>query len=188
MRLLGTIAGALLLLSPLAIAQPVPDLLPTRDFSAAYGSGSERVAVAWSAVSQILRVDPPSGVFHMLVDHRRNRMLLVLPSQRAVLERPIPASLQALRAPDQARFTRGVRARVGRYACTEWRYDSPTGPGRLCLSASNIMLSAEGPDEEGGRFAARLAALVLAPQDPARFSPPEGYAFLPGAETTLSAR
>lgn len=170
-------------------AEPLPSLLPSRDFTAEYSTGgAERLRVAWRAADRILRVDPPSGVFHMLVDHRQGRMLLVLPSQRAVLERPIPPSLAALAMPQGARFTRAGTERIGRYACTTWRFDAEAGPGSLCLSASNILLRAAWVEPEGGQAEARLERLELVAQDAERFRAPDGYAFLPGAEATLSRR
>jgi hypothetical protein len=171
--------AALFLFPPLPLAaQSRPALAPPRDLAVTYRSaeGGE-LRLAHRAAERLTRLDLP-GEQGWLVLGATGAGFLALPAQRLLRDvAPGQDSARGLLPAPGARAMREGADRVAGQPCTVWRVEDPGGPVRLCLTEAGVPLRAE----PVGRPAARIEAVAFeeAPQDPARFRRPEGFATLP---------
>jgi hypothetical protein len=173
----AALAALLLLPAPLA-AQTRPALAPPRDLAVTYraAEGGE-IRLAHRAAERLTRLDLP-GEQGWLVLGATGAGFLALPAQRLLLElAPGQDSGRGLLPAPGARALREGQDRVAGQPCTVWRVEDAGAPVRLCLTEAGVPLRAE----PVGRPAARIEAVSVqeAPQDPARFRRPEGFAAQP---------
>jgi hypothetical protein len=170
---------ALLLATPaLAWAQDKPAIIPQRDVDVTYAiasptPGGEPLSqrMRWQVGTGRLRVDPPAQDMYMVVDYRSRRMMVVRPSDRAVLD--LDAKGPGLPgAPSDGQFARQSAESVAGLACTNWRTLDAAGVAAvICLTTDGVMLRAS----RDGQLLLQATSVNYAPQDAAAFDLPAGY-------------
>jgi hypothetical protein len=194
-----SLSGALLLgaplLSPALHAQPRlgqqtpgqqtpgqpsdrPAIMPQRDVDVTYGlaqpiAGQPPLSqrMRWSVATGRLRVDPPAHDMYMVVDYRARRMMVVRPSDQAVLDMDA-AGAGMPGAPSDGRYARKNTDIVAGLACTNWQMlDAGGQPAVLCLTADGVMLRAS----RDGAVLLEATSVQYTPQDPAAFETPAGF-------------
>ncbi len=168
---------ALLLATP-ALAQDKPAITPLRDVDVTYAiaspvTGGEPLSqrMRWSVASGRLRVDPPAQDMYMVVDYRARRMMVVRPSDRAVLD--LDAAGPGMPgAPSDGQFARQAAENIAGLACTDWRTLDAAGVAAvICLTHDGVMLRAS----RDGQMLLQATSVSYAPQDAAAFDLPAGY-------------
>ncbi len=173
----------LLLLLPVAASAATPRILPTHDTMITYRSaGSDprvpgTLSVRFSADLRRVRVDGvPLG--YVLIDAPQERVELVLPQPRLVLELPPGGGITEgfLLGPSLA-FTRTGTDRVLGRACTLYDVTTDQGRahGRACLTADGLLLRGEGIGRDGRSAAIEATEIRQGPQPIGLFSPPDTY-------------
>jgi len=157
--------------APLAAQSPPTQPLahPARDVDVTYRMAGGRKDVTermrWLAASERQRLDPTEGMF-VVIDYRAGRMRTVRLSDKLVLDLPAPPQ-------NRGGYARRGEATVAGLACTEWEATATDGRRTLaCITDDGVMLRAEA----GGRTLLEAAAVSYAPQDPALFDVPAGFA------------
>jgi hypothetical protein len=167
-----------LVLATPALAQEKPAITPQRDVDVTYAIAAPAAGAAllsqrmrWSVASGRLRVDPPAQDMYMVVDYRSRRMMVVRPSDRAVLE--MDASGPGLPgAPSDGQFARQDTLNVAGLACTNWQtLDAGGVPAVICLTADGVMLRAT----RQGQLLLEATSVSYGPQGSATFDLPAGY-------------
>ncbi len=167
----------LLLASP-ALAQDKPAITPQRDVDVTYSIASPAPGgpplsqrMRWSVATGRLRVDPPARDMYMVVDYRTRRMMVVRPSDRAVLD--LDASGTGLPgAPSDGQFTRQTADRIVGLPCTNWQtLDAAGQMAVICLTADGVMLRAS----REGQVLLEATGVTYGPQDTAAFDLPSGF-------------
>lgn len=183
-------AFALLLAVPAAAcaAPPpaAPRLTPGSDVAVTYRlSGAQHGTLrrAWLADAARARVAfGPEGEAggYTIIDGPAGRAFMISEVTRTVtiLSLPPGTGLQDPVLRPDAPYTWAGRDRVAGVPCDIWRIAPPgEAPSRACLTADGVLLRGE-TEIEGHRLAREAVALRYGPQDPARFQPPAGYAWL----------
>jgi hypothetical protein len=172
-----TLLVLLLLASP-ALAQDKPAITPQRDVDVTYAiaspvPGGEPLTqrMRWSVGSGRLRVDPPAQDMYMVVDYRSRRMMVIRPSDRAVLD--LDATGPGLPgAPSDGQFARQAAQTIAGLACTDWQTLDAAGVAAvICLTRDGVMLRAS----RDGQMLLQATSVSYAPQDTAAFDLPAGY-------------
>ncbi len=167
-----------LLFAAPALAQDKPAITPQRDVDVTYaiaspvaGSAPLSQRMRWSVGSGRLRVDPPAQDMYMVVDYRARRMMVVRPSDRAVLD--LDAAGPGLPgAPSDGQFARQAAESIAGLACTDWQtLDAAGVTAVICLTADGVMLRAS----REGQILLQATSVSYAPQDAAAFDTPAGY-------------
>jgi hypothetical protein len=143
---------------------------PSRDVDVTYRLGVGRrdatERMRWLASAQRQCLDPPNQGLFMVIDYRAGRMQPVRLPDRLVLDTPAPP-------PSPGVYARVGEDRVAGLACAEWEATATDGRRTLaCITEDGVMLRAEA----GGRLLVEATAVNYAPQDPALFAPPPGFA------------
>lgn len=128
-----------------AWADAPPSMTPTRDVDVDYAmAGGLRQHMQWDVANQLLRVDPPGGGLYMLVDYRRDRMLLVSPARHSFTQ---VAGAAPLPTPgSDTKWQRGTSETVAGLPCTNWLTRDTTGNQvALCLTTDGVLLRARAP-------------------------------------------
>jgi hypothetical protein len=168
----------LLLLAAPALAQDKPASTPQRDVDVTYAIASPNPAVPalsqrmrWSVATGRLRVDPPARDMYMVVDYRAKRMMVVRPSDHAVLD--LDASGTGLPgAPSDGQFARQASETIAGLACTNWQtVDAGGAPAVICFTADGVMLRAS----REGQLLLQATSVSYGPQDASAFDLPAGY-------------
>jgi hypothetical protein len=175
--LIRALALALLVAAP-ALAQDKPAITPQRDVDVTYAIASPVAGAAplsqrmrWSVGSGRLRVDPPAQDIYMVVDYRARRMMVVRPSDRAVLD--LDAAGPGLPgAPSEGQFARQAAETIAGLSCIDWQtLDAAGVPAVICLTPDGVMLRAS----REGQVLLQATRVSYAPQDSAAFDMPVGY-------------
>jgi hypothetical protein len=167
-----------LLLATPALAQEKPAITPQRDVDVTYsiapavpGGPPLSQRMRWSVATGRLRVDPPAHDMYMVVDYRARRMMVVRPSERAVLD--LDAAGPGLPgAPSGGQFDRQAAERIAGLACTNWQtLDAGGQMAVICLTGDGVMLRAS----RDGQVLLEATGVTYAPQDTAAFDLPPGF-------------
>ena len=168
-----------------AEASDSPRYLPTRDAAITYRStGSDptvppSLTVRYFAAGQRLRIEGgPLG--YLLVDRTMERIELVMPQPRLVVEMPQGGGItNGFILGNQLQFNRtGTDTVLGR-ACTLYDVTAERARGKVCLTSDGLLLRGEGQGRDGRKAAIEATAVALATQAPGLFSRPEGYLMMP---------
>lgn len=181
-------AGALLAVSGPALAQQRTQ--PARDVVVTYMVNGEAaglvpggmqgpVRVSWDAAGQRVRAEADGRSQVALIDLRAHAGQAIDTALRVALPLKLRGrDLQALTL-DGARLTPRRTERVAGLSCTAYEYDSPQGPGLVCLTADGVPLRGQGAIHgKPGNFTAQSVRYGALP--PSLFEVPAGYIALPG--------
>jgi hypothetical protein len=166
-----------------AQAAPAPRYLPQHDAMITYRStGSDpnvpaSLSIRYSADLGRLRIEGvPLG--YVLVDQRMERVELVLPQPRLVIELPPGGGLaEGFILSADLHFSQiGKDTVIGR-ACTLYDVtaDHDRAHGRVCLTADGLLLRGEGQGRDGRTASIEAVAVALGAQPVGLFAPPDGY-------------
>ena len=181
MRLAPLAGLAALLAAGPAVAAEQPAITPQRDVDVTYqlGQGAEGAPLSqrmrWSVASGRLRVDPPSPGLFMIVDYRTKRMAVVKVAERAVLD--LSTAGPGLPGAAAGSYARQDATQVAGLPCTNWLTTDAGGRDTtLCLTQDGVMLRAS----QAGHVLLEASAVQYGPQDPAAFTPPDGFRHIAG--------
>lgn len=164
-----------------ANAAETPRYLPGRDAAITYRStGTDaqippNLTIRYFATGDRLRIEGgPLG--YLLVDRTMERIELVMPKPRLVVEMPQGGGItDGFILGNHLKFTRtGTDNVIGR-ACTIYDVSAERARGRVCLTADGLLLRGEGQGRDGRRAAIEATSVALATQPAGLFSPPNGY-------------
>ena len=174
---------ALLLCAHTAHAATGPRYLPTRDAMITYRSaGSDplvpaSLSVRFSADLGRVRIEGvPLG--YLLVDAPAERVELVMPQPKLVLELPPGGGItEGFLLGPGLRFIRAGEDRVLGRACTVYDVsaDHDRAHGRVCLTADGLLLRGEGAGRDGRTARVEAVEIRQVPQPVGLFSPPDTY-------------
>lgn len=151
-----------------------PPLRPTRDVDVTYRVGDDarlQQRMRWLAARQIMRIDPPTPGFHVIIDYAAGRMSVVRDEERLVIEMKAPAGIAGgpAAAPSYERRDADTVAGV---PCTNWQATNAEGAAALaCITTDGILLRVR----SGERVLASATSVNYAPQDAANFVVPANY-------------
>lgn len=177
----AAILGLMVAVSGAAADQPL--LRPSRDVDVTYratggdGAQGERrleQRVRWLAAAQRMRIDPPSTGLFVIIDYLARRMSVVREANRSVIEMAAPEAEAGMTGnlPVGLYVRRGDGTVAGQ-ACTEWETRDRDGrQAVVCITADGVLLRAASE----GQVLASAVSVQYAPQDPALFQVPPGYA------------
>jgi hypothetical protein len=174
-------ALAIASLATAAQASDTPRYLPNRDAAITYRStGSDpnvppNLTIRYFAAGQRLRIEGgPLG--YLLVDRTMERIELVMPQPRLVVEMPQGGGItDGFILGNHLRFNRtGADTVLGR-ACTLYDVTAERARGKVCLTADGLLLRGEGQGRDGRKAAIEATAVAFATQPAGLFSPPDGY-------------
>jgi hypothetical protein len=192
MRLTTRHLAALLLavLPVMAAAQPAPRIRPSRDVVVTYqvdgqalslvpGGIQGPVTLSWDAAGERLRAEVAGRSQVALIDLHSHAGQAIDTTLRIVLPLPIrQQDLQPLTL-DGARLVPAGKDQVAGLACNRYTFDSPQGPGTVCLTPDGVPLRGQGSvSGKPGSFAA--TAVHYGPIPAERFTVPPGYMALGG--------
>lgn len=154
-----------------------PAVMPTRDVSIAYrvaGTTPVEMRISWLVARNLMRMDMGGGQGWMLVDTRAGSGVMIMESQRMIMDLPANQMPPTGMVESQtARYTREANARIANTDCTNWRVEDRGESARICLTTDGVMLRVEALSGERGVMEA--TSVSFAAQDPARFTRPAGY-------------
>ncbi len=159
-----------------------PRLRPSRDVAVVYRAPGPRGVeveqrVRWLAAAEIMRIDPPSHDWHVIVDYVQRRMSLVDDAARSVVQMAAPDSANSITgAPSTSSYTRIGQGVVAGHTCTEWQTLDRQGHAALvCITDDGVLLRAGTPD------AVRVSAISVqyGPQETNAFQVPADYTRVP---------
>ncbi len=160
---------------------PAPRYLPNRDAAITYrSSGSDptvppSLTIRYFAAGDRLRIEGgPLG--YLLVDRAMERIELVMPQPRLVVELPQGGGItDGFILGDQLHFQRtGTDTVLGR-ACTTYDVTAERARGRVCLTTDGLLLRGEGQGRDGRKASIEATSVTLTTQATGLFSPPDGY-------------
>ncbi len=173
---------AILLAAP-ALAADRPPTIPLRDVDVTYriaqpveGGAPLSQRMRWLVATGRLRVDPPSPGLYMIVDYTAKRMSVVKLADRAVLD--VPTVAPGLPGAPAGAYAVRDAAVVAGLPCTNWLTTDAAGQDTLlCLTPDGVMLRAS----QRGQTLLEAVSVSYGPQDPAAFTPPDGFHHVAGA-------
>ena len=188
----GAAVALLLAWSAPVLAQPgLPRLRPARDVVVAYvvegpaanlvpGGLHGPVRLSWDAAGQRVRAEAEGRSQVALIDLRAHAGQAIDTALRVSLPLPLRANDLQLLSLENARLVAGGRETIAGLPCTAYSFDSPQGPGSVCLTADGVPLRGEGTVQgKPGRFTAQTVRFGALP--PGLFEVPAGYIALGGA-------
>jgi hypothetical protein len=137
-----------------------------------------RIIVRYFAAGDRLRIDGgPIG--YLLVDRAMERVELVMPQPKLVLEMPPGGGLTDtfILGPDLAFRAVGMDHALGR-ACMQYDVTINRAHGRVCLSPDGLLLRGEGRGADGRAATIEAVAVSMAAQPAGLFSPPDTYSYI----------
>lgn len=164
-----------------AKAADTPRYLPARDAAITYRStGTDAqippsLTIRYFAAGDRLRIEGgPLG--YLLVDRAMERIELVMPQPRLVVEMPQGGGItDGFILGSNLKFTRtGTDTILGR-PCITYDVLAERARGRVCLTADGLLLRGEGQGRDGRKAAIEATSVALATQPAGLFSPPDGY-------------
>lgn len=177
MRAFGVAMVPVLLASPGLADRPL--LLPNRDVEVTYREAAVRgnqpveQRMRWHAAAQTMRIDPPGGGVHVIIDYAARRMSVVRDASKTVVDMAAPDGMAAALGGKAATdFVRQGEATVAGRPCTQWQTrDRDARAVLVCVTDDGVLLRV------GTLEQPRMSAVSIryAPQDPAAFRVPAGY-------------
>jgi hypothetical protein len=179
-RILAGVIAVLAATAPVTAAEQ-PRYLPNRDAAITYRStGTDQnippnLTIRYFAAGNRLRIEGgPLG--YLLVDRAMERVELVMPQPRLVVEMPQGGGItDGFILGDHLRFSRTGQDNVLGRACTTYDVTAERARGKVCLTSDGLLLRGEGQGRDGRRAAIEAVSVALATQPPGLFSPPDGY-------------
>ena len=183
-----------LTVSGTVVAQPAPPqpIRPLRDVMVTYqvdgqalslvpGGIQGPVTLSWDAAGQRLRAEMAGRSQVALIDLREHSGQAIDTVLRVVLPVPVrPQDLQPLTL-DGAHLVALKRETVAGLACMDYRFESPQGPGNVCLTTDGVPLRGQGMvSGKPGSFQA--TTVQYGPIAADRFTVPSGYMSLGGGK------
>lgn len=175
---------ALAVVAPFAVqAAETPRFLPGRDAAITYRStGSDptvpvTLTMRWFAAGQRLRIEGGALGF-VLVDREMERVELVMPQPKLVVELPPGGGITEGFILGQLRFTRAGQDSVLGRSCTLYDVTAERAHGRVCLTADGLLLRGEGQGRDGRSARIEATSVAMATQPAGLFSPPDSYKIL----------
>lgn len=172
----GSVALALLVMGATAQAGQQPLLRPTRDVDVTYriGDGGQlQQRMRWLSSRQVMRIDPPTPGFHVIIDYAAGRMSVVRDEEHLVVDMKAPGGIAGAPATAAPSYERRGDDRVAGVPCTDWQATNSEGAAALaCITADGILLRVR----SGERVLASATSVNYAPQDAAAFAVPADYA------------
>ena len=166
--------AAVSVLAVAAHAEQQPPLRPTRDVDVTYRVGDDahmQQRMRWMASRQIMRIDPPTPGFHVIIDYGAGRMSVVRDEERLVVDMKAPAGI-AGGPPATPSYERRGDDTVAGVPCTDWRATNSEGAAALaCITADGVLLRVR----SGEHVLASAVSVNYAPQDAATFAVPADY-------------
>ncbi len=171
-------------------AQPTPRTRPSRDVVVTYqvdgqalslvpGGIQGPVTLSWDAAGERLRAEVSGRSQVALIDLRGHSGQAIDTALRVVLPLPIrQQDLQPLTL-EGAHLVPAGKDIVAGLACNKFTFESPQGPGTVCLTPDGVPLRGRGSvSGKPGSFTAASVRYGPVPAD--RFSVPPGYMSLGG--------
>jgi hypothetical protein len=179
------IAAALTLLASQGRAAETPRYLPRHDAAITYRSeGSDALmpqslTIRYFAAAEKLRIEG-GALGYLLVDRPMERIELVMPQPKLVLEMPPGGGItQGFILSGQFQFERiGSDHILGR-ACTIYSVTAPRAHGQVCLTADGLLLRGEGQGRDGRRARIEAVSVSSNAQPAGLFTPPDSYRIMP---------
>jgi hypothetical protein len=189
MRGLGWLTGlGLCLTAGGALADPLPDLTPARDFSGNYqmtsSNGAKNFAVEYNAAARTVRVTPPDGPGYFLYDFNARDAKMVMPQLQKYMDQPaLSARAQALEPQDTGGSAAGSPSKVevtstgaltiAGYQCQNTKItDTSNGHwSQLCVTSDGVLLQVLSSD--GNQITAQSISYAAVPL--ADVTVPGGY-------------
>ncbi|WP_158744607.1 hypothetical protein [Acidisphaera sp. L21] len=173
---------AALLLTSAARAADRPPTTPQRDVDITYtmaqrqeGAPALTQRMRWSVSAGRLRVDPPTGGIYMIIDYRAKRMSVVKVADHAVLD--VSTAGPGLPGAESGSFTRRDTDQIAGLPCTDWQTADAGGQETLiCMTEDGVMLRAS----QGGKVLVQASSVSYTTQNPADFTPPDGFRHVSG--------
>ena len=151
-----------------------PPLRPTRDVDVTYRVGGDanlQQRMRWLASQQIMRIDPPTPGFHVIIDYAAGRMSVIRDAERLVVDMKAPAGIAGGLAASPSYERRGDDTVAG-VPCTDWQATNSEGAAALaCITADGVLLRVR----SGERVLASATSVNYASQDAAAFAVPADY-------------
>lgn len=164
------------------VAQEHPLMQPSRDVAVEYrvnGAGEkpgqpQTVRMYFSELGAKFRVDVVGQPGYSIMDRAGNRMLVVMPDQRMVMEVPFdPRRAMDFDSKDGT-FTRRGTDTVAGVRCTVYDGRTPRHSGEVCLTDDGVMLRVKSENAgEGGNLEA--TKVTYGPQQPSLFTAPPDF-------------
>ncbi len=162
-------------------ATPPADLTPPADVAVTYGvqmvgKPGGTMSVSWKADSGRVRVESMMFPGWLLLQPRDNQAFMIVDAQRAVVQMPPDVAQRgAPRIPPDARLTEAGTDTVAGLPCTLWSFSSASeGNGTICVTDQRLMLRTVAT-VRGEEIRIEAQTVSPGPQDPARFTVPDGY-------------
>jgi hypothetical protein len=171
---------------PAAAAADGPLLHPSRDVAVVYhvegtpaaGGPAQihTIRMFWGDGGEALRVELDTQPVVALIDFKRQRMEMLLPTKQVVLDAPLDSRLvPGFVIPPGATAKRAGGDTVAGQGCTVWNLSGPQGGGTACVTADGVVLRAEGSAAHQGAGRLEATSVTYAPQPASLFVPPPGF-------------
>ncbi len=172
----AALLAALLTLASASAAMAAPATIPSRDVDVTYRMavpGQELMQrMRWDVADRLLRVDPPSPGFYMIMDYGKHEVSMVQEQAKRVLQAQgvglsIPGG-----DPRSAPFARAGEETIAGLSCTDWQTKDAAGqPTEICLTQDGVPLRAR----IGGHTAMVAQRVDYAAQPASVFALPAGW-------------
>ena len=183
----GVAAIAAVLLSALpvharAASDAAPPALPTVDATVHYhvaptGRPAEDITVSFSGDRRYLRIDGPSGQGSTILDRQARTVTVVVADPHVFMVIPIkgPINDPFMLGAGMGYSRAGTRETIAGFGCDDWRVSTRRGDATACVTASGLLLAADGVDGAGAAGRLTATTVSVAPIPPGRFAAPPGY-------------
>lgn len=180
-----TVAALLAVFASQAAFAETPRFLPRHDAAITYrADGSDplmpqSLTMRYFAAGERLRIEGgPLG--YLLVDRPMERVELVMPQPKLVLEMPPGAGItQGFILSDQFQFERQGTDHVLGRACTVYAVTAPRAHGVVCLTSDGLLLRGQGQGRDGRQARIVAVSITSATQPAGLFTPPDSYRIMP---------
>ena len=168
-----------------AQASETPRYLPRHDAAITYRSdGSDpmvppSLTIRYFAAGERLRIEG-GPVGYLLVDRTMERVELVMPQPKLVIEMPPGGGItQGFILSDQFRFERTGSDKILGRACTIYNVTAPRVHGQVCLTSDGLLLRGEGEGRDGRKARIEAVSVSSNTQPAGLFTPPDSYRIMP---------
>ncbi len=132
---------------PAGAAAAAPATIPSRDVDVTYRMTvpghvlTQRMR--WDVADHLLRVDPPSAGFYMIMDYGKHEVSMVQEQAKRVLQaQGVGLSIPGT-DPGSAPFVRAGEETIAGLSCTDWQTKDAAGqPTEVCLTTDGVLLRA----------------------------------------------
>ena len=141
------------------------------------GGAPEDVTVSFGGDGRLLRIDGPPGQGSTILDRDARTMTVVVPDPHVFMVVPLtgPITNPFMLGPEMRYTPAGTEERIAGLACDDWRVATGKGDATACVTASGILLAANGVDGTGASGTLTATAVSVAPIPADRFAPPPGW-------------